>query len=119
MIHVHLCLLLMTFLQSETYELFITFLLFVFRWFWLTKLQKCLFTFSKSLACLAFQTETIVKKVAQPKLPKTKIELAEICNEPGKKKIINIYFTHNYSIISILSRTVLRNGMQYLMIPTF
>jgi hypothetical protein len=34
-----------------------------------------LFTFFKSLACLALQTETTVKKITQPKLPKTKIKL--------------------------------------------
>ena len=37
----------------------------------------------KSLACLALQTETIVKKIIQPKLPKTKNEFTKICNEPG------------------------------------
>ena len=64
-------------------ELFIPFSLFFFRWFWPTNLRKCLFTFFKSLACLALQTETIVKKITQPKLPKTKNELTKICNEPG------------------------------------
>ena len=44
-------------------------------------------TFLNSLACLALQTETIVKKIMQPKLPKTKNKLTKICNEPG------IYFT--------------------------
>ena len=43
---------------------------FVFRW-----LRKC--------ACLFLRRETIVKKITQPKLPKTKNELANICNEPG------------------------------------
>ena len=43
----------------------------------------CLFTFFESLACLALQTETIVKKITQPKLPKTKNEITKICNEPG------------------------------------
>ena len=70
-------------LKTEIIELFIPFLFFVFRWFWPTKLQKCLLTFFKSLACLALQTETIVKKITQPKLPKTKNELTKICNEPG------------------------------------
>ena len=37
----------------------------------------------KSLACLALQMETIVKKITQPKLPKTKNEVTKICNEPG------------------------------------
>ena len=46
----------------------------------------CLFTFFKSLACLALQTETIVKKITQPKLPKTKNEVTKICNEPGISK---------------------------------
>ena len=36
----------------------------------------CLFKFFKSLACLDLQMETIVKKITQPMLPKTK-------NEPG------------------------------------
>ena len=44
-----------------------------------TKVQEyyviCLFTFFKSLACLALQTETIVKKIMQPKLSKTKTKL--------------------------------------------
>jgi hypothetical protein len=52
-----------------------------------TKIPKyyviCLFTFLKSLACLALQTETILKKIMQPKLPKTKNELTKICNELG------------------------------------
>ena len=39
------------------------------------KLRKCLFTFFKSLACLALQTETIIKKITQPKLPKTKLPI--------------------------------------------
>ena len=37
----------------------------------------------KSLAFLALQMETTEKKIAQPKLPKTKNELTKICNEPG------------------------------------
>ena len=37
----------------------------------------------ESLACLALQMETIVKKIKQPKLPKTKDEVTKICNEPG------------------------------------
>ena len=44
-----------------TYELFIPFSFF--RWFWPTKLRKCLFTFFNSLGCLALQSETIVKKI--------------------------------------------------------
>ena len=44
---------------------------------------QCLFTFFKSLTCLALQTETILKKITQPKSPKTKNELTKICNEPG------------------------------------
>ena len=40
-------------------------------------------TFFKSLACLALQKETIVKKITQPKLPKTKNEVTKIGNEPG------------------------------------
>ena len=41
-------------------------------------------TFFKSLACFALQTGTIVKKITQPRLPKTKNELTKICNELGK-----------------------------------
>ena len=37
----------------------------------------------KSLACLALKTETIIKKISQPKLPKRKNELTKIYNEPG------------------------------------
>jgi hypothetical protein len=52
-----------------------------------TKMPKyyviCLFTFFKSLACLALQTETIVKKITQPKLQKTINEVTKICNKPG------------------------------------
>ena len=46
----------------------------------------CLFTFFKSLACLALQTETIIKKITQPRLPKTKNKVTKICNEPGGHK---------------------------------
>ena len=45
-------------------------------------------SYEKSLACLALQTETIVKKITQPKLPKTKIELTKISYEPCKTSII-------------------------------
>ena len=65
------------------YELFIPFSIFVFLWFWLLKLRKCLFTFFKILDCLALQTETIIKKITQPELPNTKNELTKICNKPG------------------------------------
>ena len=70
--------------------------IFVFCRFWPTKLRKCLFTFFKSLACLALQTETIVKKITQPKLPKTKKELTKICNEPGKSHQMKLeyHFKH-------------------------
>ena len=37
----------------------------------------------KSLACLALQMETILKKITQPKLPKMKNEVTKIYNEPG------------------------------------
>ena len=66
-----------------TLEHFIPYSLFIFHWLRPTKLRKCLFTFFKSLACLALQTETIVKKITQPKSPKTKNELTKNCNEPG------------------------------------
>ena len=59
--------------------------IFVFCWFWPMKLRKCLFTFFKSLACLALQMETIVKKITQPKLPKRKNEITKIFNEPGNR----------------------------------
>jgi hypothetical protein len=59
-----------------------------------TKIWKhyliCLFTFFKSLACLALQTEIIVKKITQPKLPKMKNKFIKICNEPGNRPS---YFT--------------------------
>ena len=70
-------------LVHVVYLAFIPFLLFVFCW--PLKLRKCLFTFFKSLACLALQTQSILKKIRQPKLPKTKFELTKICNEPGMK----------------------------------
>ena len=37
----------------------------------------------KSLAWPALQMETIIKKITQPKLPKTKNEVTKICNELG------------------------------------
>ena len=40
----------------------------------------CLFTFFKSLACLALQTETIAKKIPLPKLSKMNLQKY---NEPG------------------------------------
>ena len=43
-----------------------------------------------SLACLTLQTETIIKKITQPKLPKMKNELTKICNESGNR---HSYFT--------------------------
>ena len=43
----------------------------------------CLFKFFKSLPCLSLKTETIIKKITQPKLPKMKNEVTKICNEPG------------------------------------
>ena len=65
--------------------IFIPFLIFVYRWFWLMKLRKyqniaiCLFTFYS----LSLQTKIIIKKITQPKLPKTKNEVTKICNELG------------------------------------
>ena len=47
-----------------------------FRWLWPTNLRNVYLHFFKSLACLDLQMETIVKKITQPMLPKTK-------NEPG------------------------------------
>ena len=62
-----------------------------------TKIWKyyimCLFTFLKILACLALQTETNVKKITQPKLPKMKNEVTKICNEPGQ---IMYRYVHKY-----------------------
>ena len=43
----------------------------------------CLFTFFKSLAHLALQTETIIQKITQLKWWKTKNEITKICDEPG------------------------------------
>ena len=43
------------------------------------------------VTCLALQTESIVEKITQPKLPKSKNELTKICNELGiKDEIENI-----------------------------
>ena len=47
------------------------------------KVTKMFIYIFKSLVCLALQTETIVKKITQPKLPKTKNELTKNFNEPG------------------------------------
>ena len=74
------------------------FLFFVFHWFWLTKLQKCLFAFLKSLACLTLQMETIIKKSTQPKLPKTENELTNICNGTYYfRKETLLSTVHNYT----------------------
>ena len=65
-----------------SYELFIPFSFFVgFGW----QSYECFFTFFKSLAFLALETETIVKKLTKPKSPKTKNEITKICNEPGTR----------------------------------
>jgi hypothetical protein len=64
-----------------------SFSLFVFHWFWQTKLQKCLFANFKSLACLALHMEIIVKEITQPKLSKTKNGLTKICDEPGNSRL--------------------------------
>ena len=68
--------------RSYTNELFIPFFDFRFSLVLADEVTKipeyyviCLFTFFKCLACLALQTETIVKKITQPKLPKMKKEL--------------------------------------------
>ena len=93
--------------------------IFVFRWFWQTKLRKCLFTFFKSLVCLALQTETIVKKIMQPKLPKTKNELTKIHNEPGIKyqqpKYENMGCTKQQSMKShgLKSQGLISHGLKY------
>ena len=47
------------------------------------KVTKIFIYIFKSLARLALQMETIVKKIMQPKLPKTKNEFTKICNKPG------------------------------------
>ena len=59
--------------------------IFAFRFslVWANEVKKMFIYIFKSLASLALQTETIVKKIMQPKLPKTKNELTKICNEPG------------------------------------
>ena len=73
------------------FDHFIPFL-FLFCWFWRTKLRKCLFTFFKSFACLALQTKTIVKKITQTKSQKTKNKLTKICNRLDKniKKSVKV-----------------------------
>ena len=58
----------------------------------------CLFTISKSLVCLALQTETIVKKITQPKLQKTKnkyvmsqdIKVSNFINQPISSNMFNL-----------------------------
>ena len=45
-----------------------------------------------SLAYLVLQTETIIMKIMQPKLRKTKNELTKICNEPGSKRKNKLIF---------------------------
>ena len=47
----------------------------------------------KSLAFLALQRETIVKKIMQLKLPKTKNKVAKICNDPGIRDFTNLNVT--------------------------
>jgi hypothetical protein len=57
------------------FELFITFLDFRFSLILadeVMKIRKYYVISFKSLAGLALQTETIIKKITQPKLPKTK-----------------------------------------------
>ena len=46
----------------------------------------------KSLACLALQMETIVKKITKHKLPKKKNEFTKICNEPGVRDGLNVEY---------------------------
>ena len=49
-----------------------------------------------SLTCLALQTETIIKKITQPKLPKMKNELTKICNESGNRNVDGPHLKPNY-----------------------
>ena len=42
---------------------------------------------------LALQRETIVKKIMQLKLPKTKNKVAKICNDPGIRDFTNLNVT--------------------------
>ena len=70
-----------------------------------TKILRNMFIYMfKSLACLALQTETIVKKVTQPKLPKTKNEVTNICNEPsiGSKLENKRYFSWHWQTAMLL-----------------
>ena len=87
-------------------ELFIPFFDFLFSLVLADEVTKipeyyviCLFTSFKSLACLALQMETIIKKITQIKLQKTKNEVTKICNEPG----IRVENCIKSSFISILS----------------
>ena len=70
---------------SKLNELFISFLIFFFV-VWQTMLRNCLFAFFKSLACHALQTETIIKKITQPKLPKTKNKRTKFVMSQTKDK---------------------------------
>ena len=95
-----------TFKSFSSNELFIPFFDFRFSLVLADEVTKipeyyviCLFTSFKSLACLALQMETIIKKITQIKLQKTKNEVTKICNEPG----IRVENCIKSSFISILS----------------
>ena len=70
--------------KNLLFELFIPFSFSFFVGYGRRSYENVYLHFFKSLACLALQSETIVKKITQPKSPKTKNELTKICNEPGK-----------------------------------
>ena len=54
-----------------------------------TKILRNMFVYIfKSLALLALQTETIVKKITQPKLPKTKMNLPKFIMSRTRVKFV-------------------------------
>ena len=57
-------------------------------------LPNCLFAFFKSLACHALQTETIIKKIIQPKLPKTKNKRTKFVMSQTKDKLGFYYLNY-------------------------
>ena len=72
---------------KQTNELFIPFFFVIFFVdFGQRSYENVYLHFFKSLACLALQIETMVKKITQLILPKTNNKLTKICNKPGKEQ---------------------------------
>ena len=70
---------------SKIYDLFIPFSLLLV----LAEEVPKMFIYIFQNSCLSsLQTESKIKKITQPKLPKTKNELTKICNEPGNSQLI-------------------------------